>query len=331
MVQSLHIENFKSILSLTLPCKKLNVFIGEPNSGKSNIIEALSLLSQDTVTDKYFKQIIRFKTMGDLFFDFNINIPVIIKTGLIDTELKYKVREDGITENRFSLIFKNVKDSQESSYIISHDGKIDQDKFVNILTEFRYYEYKRIQTFQSHFYTHLVPPYGENIPGVLLSNSEHKRWVSDFFQSKGFRLTLKPTENDINMSKMVEDEIYSYPYYTISETMQRVVFYMLAMMTNKKSVLLFDEPESNTFPFYTKFLAESIALDDTNQFFITTHNPYLLGSLIQKCKLNDLNIVIVRMKDYQTTVFPVNSDKIGDMISEGGDIFFDLSKFIEND
>jgi len=122
-------------------------------------------------------------------------------------------------------------------------------------------------------------------------------------------LTLKPAENDINMSKLVDEEIYSYPYYTISETMQRVVFYMLAIKTNKNSILLFDEPESNTFPFYTKFLAESIALDDTNQFFITTHNPYLLGSLIQKSKLKDINIVVVRMKDYKTELFLSNQNK----------------------
>jgi hypothetical protein len=273
MIQSLHIENYKSIQRLTLPCKKLNVFIGEPNSGKSNLIEALSLLSQDMLSEKNFKQVIRFKTIGDLFFDFNINQPIIIKTGLIDAELKYKVREDGITENRFSLTFKNVKDNMESSFTLSHDGTINQDKVAIILTEFLYYEYKRIQTFQSHFYTHLISPYGENLPGVLLSNSEHRRWVSDFFQSKGFKLTLKPAENDINMSKLVDEEIYSYPYYTISETMQRVVFYMLAIKTNKNSILLFDEPESNTFPFYTKFLAESIALDDTQSISFRFFNP----------------------------------------------------------
>ncbi len=73
------------------------------------------------------------------------------------------------------------------------------------------------------------------------------------FLSKGFRLTLKPAENEINMSKVVNDEIYSYPYHAISETLQRVVFYMMAIMSNKESVLLFDEPDSNTFPFYTGF------------------------------------------------------------------------------
>lgn len=37
------------------------------------------------------------------------------------------------------------------------------------------------------------------------------------------------------------------------------------------------------------------------------------------------------MKDYKTKAFPINSEKIKDMLSEGGDVFFDLSKFIEND
>ncbi|NJK86128.1 MAG: ATP-binding protein [Bacteroidales bacterium] len=90
------------------------------------------------------------------------------------------------------------------------------------------------------------------------------------------RLTLKPTENDLEISKLIEDELYSYPYFTLSETLQRIIFYSTAIKSNKDSVILFDEPESNTFPFYTKYLAELIALDKTNQFFITTHNPYLL-------------------------------------------------------
>ena len=51
MVEQLKIQNYKSIRNLDLPCKKVNVFIGEPNSGKSNIIEALSLLSQDIVNN----------------------------------------------------------------------------------------------------------------------------------------------------------------------------------------------------------------------------------------------------------------------------------------
>ena len=45
MIETLEITNFKSVKRLTLPCKRFNIFIGEPNTGKSNILEALGLLS----------------------------------------------------------------------------------------------------------------------------------------------------------------------------------------------------------------------------------------------------------------------------------------------
>lgn len=78
---------------------------------------------------------------------------------------------------------------------------------------------------------------------------------------------MKPIEREIVVSKLIDDEIYSYPYFSISETLQRIFFYIVALETNNNSILLFDEPETNTFPLYTKFLAERIALDTTNQFF----------------------------------------------------------------
>ncbi len=46
MIEHLAIERFKSILSLAIPCRKVNVFIGAPDTGKTNILEALYLLSR---------------------------------------------------------------------------------------------------------------------------------------------------------------------------------------------------------------------------------------------------------------------------------------------
>jgi len=45
LIKRLAVENFKSIRRLELECRRVNVFIGEPNSGKSNLLEALGLLS----------------------------------------------------------------------------------------------------------------------------------------------------------------------------------------------------------------------------------------------------------------------------------------------
>lgn len=118
-------------------------------------------------------------------------------------------------------------------------------------------------------------------------------------------------------------------YFSLSETLQRIIFYTIAIKSNKESIILFDEPDSNTFPFYTKFLAERIALDDTNQFFITTHNPYLLLSLIEKSDLEDLNVFITRMKDYQTVVSKLKNDQISEVMELNSDVFFNLDKVLD--
>jgi AAA15 family ATPase/GTPase len=41
MITKLSIANFKSIRQLDIDCKKVNLFIGEPNTGRSNILETL--------------------------------------------------------------------------------------------------------------------------------------------------------------------------------------------------------------------------------------------------------------------------------------------------
>ena len=85
----------------------------------------------------------------------------------------------------------------------------------------------------------------------------------------------------IEILKEFEDIIVSYPYQLSSDTLRRIIFYMAAILSNKDSVLIFEEPESHAFPYYTKYLAELIALDERkNQYFMSTHNPYFLLPLL---------------------------------------------------
>lgn len=328
MIQKLSIKNYKSLRNVELDCKKLNVFIGEPNSGKSNIIEALSLMSQGVINKEISKDIIRYKNTGDLFYDFNINAPIKVNTDVLTYTLEYATRMDGALENEFHFKLSRSNADNLDLIKIGHNGmNLNAGQFYP--NNFRLYEYKRLSSFHIHYAPHLSAPHGNNLPALLLSNKDFRSWVSEFFQSKGFKLTLKPAENEINMSKVVNDEIYSYPYHAISETLQRVVFYMLAIMSNKDSILLFDEPDSNTFPFYTGFMGESIALDETNQFFITTHNPYLLFGLIEKSKTTDINVCVVSMKDYETKVTVLNEAQLSEVLDLNTDVFLNLDRIID--
>ena len=323
MVEHLKIQNYKSIRSLELECKKVNVFIGEPNSGKSNIIEALGLLSQNVVTRENFRKVIRFKDIGGLLYDYNFTAPAVIDVGPLVATLRYDIGENGNIGNRFLLTYKEVGERiKENVMHISHDG--DVVDVINFDTSFRLYEYKKLDNFQQHYLPHLLPPFGINLPTVLLGNTELRKWVQDFFRSKGFKVIIKPVQSEIEISKVVDANEFSYPYQVISETLQRVVFYNMAIESNKDKILLFDEPDSNTFPLYTKFLGERMALDETNQFFITTHNPYLLRNLIEKSTACNINVCVTVMKNYETVLTVLTHEQISAMLDLDSDLFFNL-------
>jgi AAA15 family ATPase/GTPase len=129
------------------------------------------------------------------------------------------------------------------------------------------------------------------------------------------------------MTKEVDDVLYSFPFESISETMRRIVFYKAALESNKDAILVLDEPEANTFPFYTKYLAERIALDTSNQFFLSTHNPYVLMSIIEKTPQVELAVYATRMQNYRTELQLLTSEQCSEALELGMDFFLNLERF----
>ena len=61
-IKKLEISNFKSIRSVSLETSRVNIFIGEPNSGKTNTLEALTMFSYPYLNSllNSLKEIIRY-------------------------------------------------------------------------------------------------------------------------------------------------------------------------------------------------------------------------------------------------------------------------------
>ena len=107
-----------------------------------------------------------------------------------------------------------------------------------------------------------------------------------------------------------------------------MVFYLAAIDSNKDSFLAFEEPESHAFPYYTKYLAEVIALDkNNNQYFISTHNPYFLLPVLEKAPKEDVAIFITYFEDYQTKVKPLSHKQLGEIMEI--DVFSNIERFLE--
>lgn len=341
MIDRLIIERFKSIKHLDIACKKVNIFIGEPNSGKSNILEALGVFSQENFEKKKFNESARYKTLDDFFYDSNYNENILVKTDKYEFELFLDRNNSSGSISWFKAKYHNLASPHPRSIVneftITFDIEGDWSPVNEIsgssayIDTFRAYSFTRLKAFDGSFNSFLEPPYGKNLPSLLKSNPELRGRISTILKDIGFKLLLRPIENEIFVSKEVNDDIYSYPYYSVSETIQRLIFMTLAIESNDGATITFDEPESNTFPPYTKQIAESIAVDETNQFFLTTHDPYLLMSLIEKTKVNDLNIFVTKMENYETVVSPLNEAQFSKLLDLGSDSFFNLSTILSGE
>jgi AAA15 family ATPase/GTPase len=74
-IDHIYVRNFKSLNECEIQdCKRINLFIGRPNVGKSNIIEALSLFTIPYLKEnssKKLSNLVRIENETELFYNGN--------------------------------------------------------------------------------------------------------------------------------------------------------------------------------------------------------------------------------------------------------------------
>lgn len=327
MITKLEIKNFKSIKEIKLKCNQYNIFIGEPNSGKSNILEVLGLLSA-LGNSGNLKDFIRFKSMSNLFYDELIDSNIRIEVNDFPFELTYQYDQ---------FIFRYTKSGGYNRNFI-HDGSRkggssnDSTEIVNLsnfLNQLKLFRFKDLSNFRGMDPKSLMPPHGDNLFSVVYSNKKFRKIMKDFIKTFNLDLVFRPQEKTFELQKQEDDIIISYPYILASDTVKTIIFYLFAILSNNNSILLFEEPEAHAFPYYTKFIAEKIASERSNQYFIITHNPYFLASILEKTPKNLINVYITYFEDYQTKIKLLEESQIESILDEDIDPFFDIKSFYE--
>lgn len=321
MIKKLSISNFKSVRQLNIECKKVNLFIGEPNTGKSNILEALALLSWCArPIQGPLGHYVRFQHTQNLFYDQLLDRRISISiAGKRTAELEVWFRNDHFEFRAPHSLPLGSMDYQGNFHGPGH----------NQTAHVKFFRFRSMVIYDNSEPGSLKPPDGRNLFSVIFSSESLRETMKEFFRKYGLKLVLKPQEKLFELQKQTDDLVFSFPYSLTSDTLQRIIFYTVAMASNKDSVLVFEEPESNAFPYYTKYLGERIALDQTNQFFIATHNPYLLKAIIEKSCKKDVQVFITHFKDFQTRVKPLAPDQVVELME--ADPFFNLDRFIEEE
>ena len=117
-IDHIEIKNFKSIRHQKIEgCKRINVFIGYPNTGKSAILEAISALSylQKNFNESY-SELCRFKLPVELFFNGNVSEDILIYISeLVRIRFKY------LDEHSFDFLVENLLDRSFTQDIFDNE------------------------------------------------------------------------------------------------------------------------------------------------------------------------------------------------------------------
>jgi len=260
--------------------------------------------------------------MSNLFYNNDISSNIEIRADNILLEVLYQ-------NNNFKInYYKN--NSIKFTLIFDYYGNTKTELPLNYYKTniFKFYKYKQVNNFQNKFIEYLLPPDGKNLLNLLIVNKELKKLVNGIFLSNNFRLMLRSFEKEIEIVKYKNSILIIYPYPLISETLRKYIFYLITILSNKSSILIFEEPETHLFPKFIKRLAEMIALDDNTQYFISTHNPYMLRILIEKTLKKDLKIYLTYYEDYSTKIKSLIQKDFQKIIDFEFDPFFNIDKYI---
>ena len=325
-IKYVHINNFKSIADLTLEdCKRINLFIGCPNVGKSNALEALSLFSLPYLNEgENINRLIRAENKNGLFFDNSINACSV------------RSNNNSVELNTDSFIIRNQSTGTEKQFFLSTELSTDTDidnREGYWETSVKRYMFHANQHWFSNNAISLSQPFGENMMDVLLNNpdiSEVNAWIKRELAKIGFEYLLDTTHNTIKIQRQLSDnKVKQLPYSSLSETLQRIIFYKTVIASNKNSILLFKEPEAQIFPPYIQTIMQDIIDAKSSQFFIATYSPLAVNAFLEYEKLRkETSIYLFGYQDNQTTAKRLSNEEIELAYEYSDDLFFNLENLL---
>ncbi|MBC5646046.1 AAA family ATPase [Parabacteroides sp. W1-Q-101] len=327
-ISHVHINNFKSIKNVVLnDCRRINLFIGKPNVGKSNLLEAMSLFCLPYLKfakKRSIQQFIRVESDAELFFDGHIETPIRIETDVVNAEvhldsmgLSFLLNYKDHTDAEFSLSFSNM--------LLSGKKNIE----ISAANPFRSYFYPNSFEKEKLPLNYLLPPNGSNLMNIVTLLPDLKRELTAIFKDYDLKYVFDTNSQEIKVLKEKNPgEIFLIPFHSIADSLQRMIFYTAAIESNDNAVLIFEEPEAHSYPPFISKVTRSIIDSENNQFFITTHSPYVVNDFLE-LPGNDLAIYLVDFRNGETIVKRAAESELQEMYEFGADLFFNTETFLK--
>lgn len=173
----------------------------------------------------------------------------------------------------------------------------------------------------------LLPPSGANLMETVANLPELKTSLAQLFHSYGLKMMFDSGSQEIKAMRENGLDMFLVPFSSIADSLQRLIFYKAAIDSNKDKVLCFEEPEAHTFPPYISNIVNDIISDESNQFFITTHSPYVISPMLESAG-DDLAVYVVDTEDNETVIRRLSDSQLQDAYDNGMDMFYNLEAYL---
>lgn len=333
-----------------LDCAPINVFIGPPNSGKSNILEALELPSLSVMMPRNgeasrpddgsidCKRHFRVSEAHELFYFYEFSKPISIIGNLDGLQRGFFIeaafeRDDKLNNISQDFLWRNwLNDKVPFSSDFIGFG---QTKYNWFGSSYRFTDDIDLQASQNFYHGELNAPYGTNLGATIRMNPNlQELFVEHLSESNGTELVVDKATGKLSIQMRTQAGlIVSLPYQTLSDTMRRMIFYTAAIRTSRDHIIILEEPEALSFPPYISQLAkEIIEAANQKQFFINTHSPYLLNTFIEQTPKDKLAVFVCSYskEEKQTKARRLTQEELSEVLDYGVDLFFNLNPYLND-
>lgn len=173
----------------------------------------------------------------------------------------------------------------------------------------------------------LLPPSGANLMETVANLPALKSGLAELFHGYGLKMMFDSGSQEIKAMRENGLDMFLVPFSSLADSLQRLIFYKAAIESNRNKVICFEEPEAHTFPPYISNVINDIISSDSNQFFITTHSPYVMNSLLE-CAGADLAVYVVDMKNNETVINRLSDTQLQEAYDNGMDMFYNLEAYL---
>lgn len=346
MLQNIKIKNFKKFAELNLQkFSRINVFIGNNNSGKSTVLEAIDICGTNDFYNS-LQRSLRIKNIDESRAIMRRMMPVRQRFDLLGNVEDYLFNDTKFKQATFALSGENIL--QNTVISIGIDNKIDTEQ-INLREENFIQEHSLIK--QSINYKVTVSGNLKNESAIVIDNDNglmstrikqpYKIYNVTYFQTKNIEVIgslysnlVKNKKKNLLIEKLqVFDSSISnielingdfsvdvgknvlLPINYLGAGIISIVYLIIYILNSENGVLLIDELENGIY--YKKFTNLIKTLDNLShefnvQLFITTHSNDFIRNLD---KFSELSLYRLNPK-FDGGIMQWDRDKIVEYVND---------------